>query len=196
MRTLTDLNGLRIASPCPASWDAMRGDGRVRFCDSCSKHVYDLSNLTVTEGLALVQRSEGRLCIRHYRRRDGTVLTADCPVGLRYAVRRRLLRLATAGVVAFATLRSGVRLYADGGGLVDISPAPTGPGVWVSDWADWAVTVLGLKTPRRGTGVLMGKICPVRPPVSPEPRSGIFRSSVPQVDPPDVAPGPGDPEPS
>jgi hypothetical protein len=57
------------------------------------------------------------------------VLTADCPVGLRYAVRRRLLRLATAGVVMAASLRSGVWLYANGGRLGSIPAAPTGRGV-------------------------------------------------------------------
>ena len=83
------------------------------------------------------------------------MLTADCPVGLRYALRRRLLRLATAGVVVFAALRSGVWLYANGRDLGRISAAPTGPGVMISDWADWAASVLGLKPSRRGAGVTM-----------------------------------------
>jgi hypothetical protein len=38
-----------------------------------------------------VRETEGRLCVRFYRRRDGTLLTEDCPVGWR-AARRRLLR--------------------------------------------------------------------------------------------------------
>src|SRR6188474_1603408 len=94
MGTLSVLNDLHIASPCPASWHSMRGDDRVRFCDSCSKSVYNLSDLTATEATALIRESEGHLCVRLYRRADGTVLTADCPAGLRRVVRRRLLRLA------------------------------------------------------------------------------------------------------
>ena len=81
MEPLSVLNNLRIASPCPASWHAMRGDDRVRFCDSCSKSVYNLSDLTAAEATALIRESEGGLCLRLYRRADGTVLTADCPVG-------------------------------------------------------------------------------------------------------------------
>jgi hypothetical protein len=32
MEPLTVLNNLRIASQCPATWGAMQGDDRVRFC--------------------------------------------------------------------------------------------------------------------------------------------------------------------
>jgi hypothetical protein len=47
---------------------------------------------------------EGRLCIRFYRRPDGTVLTRDCPIGL--SLRRRALAksLAAASVVLGALL--------------------------------------------------------------------------------------------
>jgi hypothetical protein len=107
MEPLTILNNLRIASPCPATWEAMRGDHRVRFCDSCSKHVYNVSDLTADEAVALIQKSDGQSCVRLFRRKDGTVLTADCPVGIRFAVRRRLIRLVSAAVVVFAMLRSG-----------------------------------------------------------------------------------------
>ena len=167
MGTLIDLNALRIASPCPASWTAMQGDGRVRFCESCSKHVYDLSGMTALEARSLFEETEGRVCVRLYRRRDGTVLTSDCPVGLRYALRRRLLRLATAGVVVFASLRSGLWLYANGESLGRIPAAPTGPGVTISDWADWMASALGLKASRGIAGVTMGVPCPVPPPAAP-----------------------------
>jgi hypothetical protein len=46
MELLTVLNNLRIASPCSATWRAMRGDDRVRFGESCSKHVYNVSERT------------------------------------------------------------------------------------------------------------------------------------------------------
>lgn len=83
------LDDIRIASPCDASWEAMKGDDRVRFCGSCQKNVFDLSSMGREDAEALIERTEGRVCVRFYRRRDGTVLTQDCPVGLR-AVRRRL----------------------------------------------------------------------------------------------------------
>lgn len=87
------LDRVRIASPCPASWSDMTGDDCVRFCDQCKKNVYNLSAMSRNETESLIREKEGRLCGMYYRRPDGTILTADCPVGLR-AIRRRLARLA------------------------------------------------------------------------------------------------------
>src|SRR5258706_6352407 len=89
------LNEIRIASPCSVDWDQMQGNDRVRHCAACNLNVYNLSALTEQEIRQLVSAREGRLCARMYRRRDGTVLTGDCPVGLRAAV-RRLSRIAGA----------------------------------------------------------------------------------------------------
>jgi len=171
MEPLSVLNDLRIASPCPASWQSMHGDDRVRFCDSCSKSVYNLSDLTASEATALIRESEGHLCVRLYRRADGTVLTADCPVGLRHAFRRRLLRLTTVGVVIFAMLRSGLALYARGVDLPLLPPVPTGPGMTLSDWADWASRMLGMKPTYR---VTMGTPCPIPPPTSGAPGTNLL----------------------
>ena len=75
------LDNVRIASPCPADWDAMYGDDRKRFCGECKLNVYNLSGMTREEAEALIFNAEGRLCVRIYRRADGTVITSDCPVG-------------------------------------------------------------------------------------------------------------------
>ena len=83
------LEGLKVASPCTVSWEGMKGDARVRHCGGCRMNVYNLSAMSRREAENLVRTTEGRLCVRFYRRADGTVLTADCPVGLA-AVRRRL----------------------------------------------------------------------------------------------------------
>jgi len=96
------LASLRVASPCPMSWADMNGDDRVRFCSSCNLNVYNFAEMTSDEVRALVANSGGRLCGRLYRRTDGTILTRDCPVGLR-AVRRRVKRIAGA---VFATVLS------------------------------------------------------------------------------------------
>lgn len=96
------LNQIRIASPCPVSWEQMTGDNRVRFCGECQLNVYNFGELSRTEAEELLRTTEGRICGRLYRRSDGTVITKDCPVGLR-AARRRVARIATA---AFATLVS------------------------------------------------------------------------------------------
>lgn len=91
------LEKIKVASPCHASWAQMSGDERVRLCGLCSKYVYDLSAMSRAQAESLVQEKEGKLCVRFYRRKDGTVLTADCPVGLR-AVRRKVAMLAGAAL--------------------------------------------------------------------------------------------------
>ncbi|HMQ04719.1 MAG TPA: carboxypeptidase-like regulatory domain-containing protein [Pyrinomonadaceae bacterium] len=54
---------------------------------------------------ALIRDREGRLCIRLYRRPDGTLITKDCPVG-RSAVRKRIAKFAGACVAAIFGLLS------------------------------------------------------------------------------------------
>ncbi len=89
------LDRIKIAAPCPITWEQMVGDERVRFCHHCQLNVYNLSSLTKADAEALLASTEGRLCARLYRRSDGTVLTSDCPVGVR-AVRKKLARTAAA----------------------------------------------------------------------------------------------------
>lgn len=89
-RTLLD--GISIASPCSADWNQMTGDDRRRFCASCKLHVHNLSGMTADAATALLQQANGRVCVRFFRRADGTVLTRDCPVGLRQRLRRAWAR--------------------------------------------------------------------------------------------------------
>lgn len=100
------LDLVQIASPCPVAWEDMAGDDRTRFCKHCNLHVYNLADMPRGEAEAFVNQAEGRTCIRFFRRADGTVLTRDCPVGLR-AVRQRLVRAVAALVGLFLALVSG-----------------------------------------------------------------------------------------
>jgi hypothetical protein len=86
------LSHVKIAAPCTADWDRMFSfeNDRVRFCSQCNLNVYNLSAMTRDEAAALIYRTEGRLCVRFHRRSDGTVLTQNCPVGLR-AIKRRVV---------------------------------------------------------------------------------------------------------
>jgi hypothetical protein len=95
--------GVRIASPCSASWERMAGDERVRHCALCSLNVYNFAEMTRDEIRDLLVRTEGRVCARLYRRADGTMLTRDCPTGLR-ALRRRASRIAAAAVAALLSI--------------------------------------------------------------------------------------------
>jgi len=97
------LANLRVAAPCEVSWDGMTGDERVRHCSLCSLNVYNFSEMTRDEVRELLMRTEGRICGRFYRRIDGTVLTRDCPTGLR-ALRQRASRAAAALIAALFSL--------------------------------------------------------------------------------------------
>jgi len=99
-RSLPLLSELRVASPCRESWDGMQGDDRVRHCGKCDKSVYNLSAMEPQQAEALLREREGKLCVRFYRRADGTVMTSDCPSG---SGRRRLQRLAVAATLTVST---------------------------------------------------------------------------------------------
>ena len=83
------LGRIRIAAPCNAEWKWMYGNDRVRFCGQCSQNVFNLSAMTTEEAEDLIRRTEGTLCVRFYRRRDGSILTRNCTVGMQ-AIRDKL----------------------------------------------------------------------------------------------------------
>lgn len=105
------LDHVKIAAPCTADWERMLGDERRRFCGQCELNVYNLSALNRREAEELINQTEGRLCVRFYRRADGTVLTQDCPVGLR-ALRRRMRRVRNAIVSSVLSFLTGLGIYA------------------------------------------------------------------------------------
>lgn len=86
-RTDSDLlNRVYIATPCHVDWDSMRGDERTRFCGQCNLNVYNVAALSNQEALKFLQgaqEGQERFCLRLYRRPDSTVLTDNCPIGLR-----------------------------------------------------------------------------------------------------------------
>jgi hypothetical protein len=110
MPTYTNpLAHVKVAAPCTADWEKMAGDERMRYCDRCSLHVYNLSGMTRREAEGLVTSAEGRLCVRFYRRADGTILTRNCPVGLS-ALKRRAAHVATATLTAVLGFFAGLGL--------------------------------------------------------------------------------------
>jgi hypothetical protein len=157
------LQTIQVASPCQVSWDQMTGDERTRFCPECQLHVYNLSALSRPEAEELLRRTEGRLCVRLYRRADGTVLTSDCPVGLR-ALRRRLATVTgAAGAVALALI--GWAWSMDSTGQSSATCGATlhipQPFQAILDWL----------YPSRTVTATMGKPC-APPPTAPAPGNG------------------------
>ena len=74
---------IHIAEPCHAEWGEMRGDEtsgemRRRFCDSCSKHVHDLSSMRREDAQAfLAEHREGHVCVQYLVREDDEVIFQD-----------------------------------------------------------------------------------------------------------------------
>lgn len=101
------LDQISVASPCTVSWAGMKGDDQVRSCGDCKQNVYNLSSMSLAEVSHLLEKKEGRTCVRFFRRADGTVMTDDCPVGLR-AVRRRLAMVAAAAGTLLTALGFGM----------------------------------------------------------------------------------------
>lgn len=141
---------IEVASPCAERWDRMKGDNRSRFCGRCRLNVYNLSAMSRPEVDYLMIRTGGRLCVRFYRRQDGTVLLQDCPVGRA----RKLIRRAL--IVAGALLVGVIALVAAGSD----GSRPTYP-EWLQAMLDW------FNPPK--PPVLMGMPCvlPPPPPVGP-----------------------------
>ena len=104
------LDNIRVAAPCSADWDSMFGNERVRLCEQCHLNVYNLSEMSRVEADRLINQTEGRVCVRFYRRRDGSILAQNCPVGLR-AIKRRLSRVATVVASFILSLMAGVGFY-------------------------------------------------------------------------------------
>jgi hypothetical protein len=98
------LDIVRIASPCTESWERMSGDDRARYCSGCDRKVYNLSAMTRFEAESLLENAEGRVCVRLYRRPDGSVMTEDCPTGSRMIRVRMLRRISTVATTSLALI--------------------------------------------------------------------------------------------
>ena len=72
----------------------------MRHCGSCDKDVFDLSSLTREAAEKLLIEKEGKLCAQYYRRADGTILTADCEVGVAKKSKARRRAAVAAGLLA------------------------------------------------------------------------------------------------
>ena len=106
------IENLQVASPCSVPWSGMTGCDTVRSCAQCQKNVYNLSLLTRAEASDLILEKEGRLCIRFYKRFDGTVLTADCPKGLR-AIRTSYIKTRARAIAVAISILTTFSAVAD-----------------------------------------------------------------------------------
>jgi hypothetical protein len=100
------LNRITIPTPCSADWDSMKGNDQVRFCSHCQLSVHNLSAMTRKEAIKLVAESEGRICLRYYKKPGGQILTATSH-GL-HQIKRRASRLAAGAFTAALSLSASV----------------------------------------------------------------------------------------
>jgi hypothetical protein len=120
------LHRIDIDTPCTASWANMKGDDRVRHCGDCNKNVFNLSAMPEAEAAALLAGNvDGELCVRFFRRKDGTVMTSDCSTSVRAATRRTLRKLPAVAGAAMMAMSVGAAA-ADG-------PKPPAPPVEVHE---------------------------------------------------------------
>lgn len=153
------LGRVKIASPCRARWQDMTGDDRSRYCHQCRQHVYNFSAMSSVEVADLIRAKEGQLCGRFYRRRDGMMLTTDCPVGAEGHFQRLKALVAMAG--ALLTTSLGVRAWSSW-------EVPIRKGRFAEKCDQTLWTVKSWLELNRGSAVTMGKIC-ITPPLSQPP---------------------------
>ncbi len=90
----------------------MQGNEQVRHCSDCSLRVYNLSAMTKAEADFLFANSSGKLCVRLFRRSDGTVILDNCPVGLR-RLRDKMISSLRVVAATIAAAISCVAAFAD-----------------------------------------------------------------------------------
>lgn len=126
------LSRVYIAAPCSVPWDSMEGDDRIRHCQQCKLNVYNVAELSSKEAANLIRNKEGRLCLKIFRRRDGTIITDNCPVGLR-RIRNGLKAIAAAIIALVVAI--GWMDSAQAQGLIG---APVEPRYGTSGMANYA----------------------------------------------------------
>lgn len=126
-RSLPSLDDLHVASPCSVPWDSMSGNGRVRSCRSCAKQVFNISSMTRADAEVLLRERVDGVCVRFYRRFDGTILTTDCPEGIRSRISGKALASAVVtAVLGFLALVGLQRLGTKVTTSVEVGSATTG----------------------------------------------------------------------
>lgn len=105
------LNLIEIPKPCEVPWDSMKGNDRIRFCDQCSKNVYNISDMSESQAMKLLIDSEGKVCISMLKRADGTIVSDNCPPILR-PVRNSYRKLAAVISAAIALACSHASAFA------------------------------------------------------------------------------------
>ena len=102
------LDKMEVQSPCNESWDEMIGNDEVRFCSHCAKNVHNISAMTRNKAEELIEKSNGKLCIRYVKNPNGKLITAP-------PVLTKITRRATIAASVLATsLTLSTMVYSQG----------------------------------------------------------------------------------
>jgi hypothetical protein len=107
---------ISINSPCGADWTTMKPSDNKRFCDTCKKHVHDLSAMTKDEAHAVLASPplEG-LCVRFLHDAYGDVVfqpERTLPPSLLVRARRLASYAVVAAIPVGLTACMGARVEA------------------------------------------------------------------------------------
>ncbi len=59
---------VRIPEPCHEDWNKMQPDEKGRFCNVCTKSVYDFSNKTDSEIISIIKENSGQQLCGHFKK--------------------------------------------------------------------------------------------------------------------------------
>src|SRR5712671_1906416 len=93
---------INITSPCPADWNSMLGDERIRFCEHCQLSVHNLPQLNSKYIRKLERKSAGSLCIRYFEPN----VTKPMPALVLHQIVRRASLLAASAFTASLSVSS------------------------------------------------------------------------------------------
>lgn len=77
------LQAIKIATPCHVPITEMEDRGSFFHCHECQLNVYHFSTLSNDQIADLLNQNHERLCVGMFKREDGTIITKDCPLGLK-----------------------------------------------------------------------------------------------------------------
>ncbi len=102
LKPFRSLDRVKVDNPCEADWEQMIGNDEVRFCEHCNLSVNNLSAMTRAKARRLVERSEGRICVRYVTRpNSGPGRKQPAPL---YRISRRVSRFAAGAFTASLSL--------------------------------------------------------------------------------------------
>jgi hypothetical protein len=107
-RNVRVLDQVRVANPCPMSWDKMVGDDKVRFCSECQRRVWNFFEMTDAEIVEVLRANPERLCAQITKTRDGTTVTKD------HRPTQTQIRFSMLAMMIFATCLSPMVFFAPG----------------------------------------------------------------------------------